>query len=299
MELMIAVPLVIPDEPLPLADLEARVEAWGHALMRQALAEAWVAQAPWRSTPLCPACAPAARTTTEPLPPPAHLAVELDGAWVAARDSPHGLAVKVGVIHAGSEVVGRTRCRLRHRRYTATTRGVVAFEQLVTAAIEHRNGFATPVQTLLGDGANWIWRLGDDTLPESTKILDRWQLRQARRRAPWSERLEALLEVGDVPGALMALLAVAAAAPHPALDEFAGYLTALAPRIPDYAARWAAGESIGSGGIEKGGDLVVNRRLKGRRGMRWWRERIEGVGALRVALLNDEWDAQVTTTLAA
>ena len=45
--------------------------------------------------------------------------------------------------------------------------------------------------------------------------------------------------------------------------------------------------------MEKGADIVVNRRLKGRRGMRWWRERAEGVVALRLALLNDEWESHM------
>jgi hypothetical protein len=98
-------------------------------------------------------------------------------------------------------------------------------------------------------------------VPGATAVLDRWHLTQARQRAlrvavpdktaraPWSARPEALLEVGDVPGALAVLGELAQTAPHPALEEFAGYLTALAPAIPDYAARRAAGERIGSGAI--------------------------------------------------
>ncbi len=101
-----------------------------------------------------------------------------------------------------------------------------------------------------------------------------------------------------MPGALAVLAAVAAVAPHPALTEFAGYLQTLAPCIPNYAARRAAGERIGSGGIEKGVDVVVNRRCKGRRGMRWWRERIDGLVALRLALLNEDWDELIPAALA-
>ena len=100
-----------------------------------------------------------------------------------------------------------------------------------------------------------------------------------------------------MPGAVAVLAEVAAVAPHPALTAFAGYLTTLAPAIPNYAERRAAGQRIGSGGIEKGVDVVVNRRLKGRRGMRWWRDRIEGIVALRVALLNDAWDDLVPPAL--
>jgi hypothetical protein len=180
---------------------------------------------------------------------------------------------------------------------------------LVTAVIEAGNGYAAPSQALLGDGASWIWRLGAEVVPEATRVLDRWHLSQARRRAlraalpdkavraPWSAQVEACLEQGDVPGALTLLAEVATVAPHPALTEFAGYLQTLAPCIPNYAARRAAGERIGSGGIEKGVDVVVNRRCKGRRGMRWWRDRIEGLVALRLVLLNGVWDQLLPAAL--
>jgi len=424
-ELMIAVPLVVPDEVLDLAALEERVHAWGLALMRQGLAVAWQAQATLRPEPPCPGCgggavrpagtkrrkvetsfgpvwlprqrvrcadcgrhfqpddavlgptlgsgrlsprltdlaalcgaswpyrqaaqvlswvrgaplsheavravvgvvgqqvatshaqaaaavcAPPSRLDDTPRPVPQAVVVEVDGAWVAALDNPHGIEVKVGVVHTGSTAVGRTRRRLCQRRYAATTRGAAAFLPLMTAAIDHQNGFAAPKQTLLGDGAGWIWHFGDAALPEADDVLDRWHLRRARQRAlrtalpdkteraPWSARLEAVLEVGDVPGTLAVLAEVARQTPHPALDDFAGYLTALAPRIPNYAARRAAGERIGSGAIEKGVDLVANRRLKGKRGMRWWRERVEGITALRVALLNDEWQHALGPALTA
>jgi len=72
-----------------------------------------------------------------------------------------------------------------------------------------------------------------------------------------------------------------------------------AMRIPNYAARREAGETIGSGAVEKGVDVVVNRRLKGHRGMRWWRLRADGVVALRLALLNDEWEQRLAAALAA
>jgi len=159
---------------------------------------------------------------------------------------------------------------------------------------------------VLGDGAAWIWRLGADLLPTATQVLDRWHLRDARRRAtraaipdkairqPWSVQLEEAFDSGAVTRALMVLAEMQRQYPHPALGEFAGYVRNHAGRIPDYAARQAAGRTIGSGAVEKGVDVVVNRRLKGRRGMRWWRERASGVIALRLAILNDEWEQRVS-----
>jgi hypothetical protein len=420
---MIAVPLVLPEQPLTVSALERRVEEWGRQVMRQAMAAAWMTQAVLRPVGPCPACGAGAsqpagrkdrhletvfgpvtlsrqrrrctacgrhyqpddvllapevgagrvsphlreltvlcgaswpyrqaaqvleRLRGTPLaaetvravvgtvglavatqqqvaaaaaaaPPatapvlgqavPARIEVELDGAWVHSHDNAHGLEVKVGVVHSGSVPVGTRRQALAERAYAATAQGVAAFGSLLTAIIEARNGFAAAVQELFGDGASWIWRLGGDLLPEATRVLDRWHLTEARRRAlraalpdkalraPWSARLEERLEQGDAAGALAVLEEVAAVAPHLALTEFANYVTTLAPCIPNYAARRAAGERIGSGGIEKGVDVVVNRRLKGRRGMRWWRARVEGLVALRLTVLNDAWDHLIPPAL--
>jgi hypothetical protein len=415
--------LVLPDQPLPLPELEERVRAWGLLIQQQALAEAWEAQAACRAPGPCPACrgtdlrpaggkprkvetlfgpvrlprrrvrcrgcgrhhqpddgalapvlgggrctpalrelaagcgasrpyAQAARVVGRlrgsPLSPetiravveqagsavaaqqaaeasaagrppagapdttrprPERLVAELDGAWVRRHDNAEGMEAKVAVVHAGSERIGRTRTRLCERRYAATFGGVAGFGPLVTAAVAARNGYEAPEQTLLGDGAEWIWALGRAILAEAAAVLDRWHLADARRRAlrravPQAEeraertgRIEACLDTGDVAGARAALAELAEVAAAPEVGEFAAFLAAQAPRIPDDAARRAAGLPIGSGGVEKGVDVVVNRRVKGRRGMMWGRGRAEAVLALRVADLNGEWRHYLTPIL--
>jgi hypothetical protein len=288
--------------PISPETVRAIVEEAGSAVAAQHAAEAQRACQP-------PAAAPA------PAPRPARLVVELDGAWVRSHDNALGLEAKVGVIHAGSERIGRTRTRLTARRYAATCAGVGAFGPLVTAAVERGTGDAAPEHTLLGDAAAWIWTLGQTILAEAIPVLDRWHLADARRRAlrravvdaearaVWTQRIETRLSTGDVASALAVLaeltqaLAPEATAAATASEEFAAFLLAQTPRIPDYAARREAGLPIGSGGIEKGVDVVVNRRCKGKRGMKWHRCRAEGILALRVAELNDEWLPRLTPVL--
>ena len=204
-----------------------------------------------------------------------------------------------------------SRPRLITRHYAATAAGVIPFGALVTAAIERVDGLAVADQTLLGDGAAWIWRLGADLVPQATQGLDRWHLRDARRRAtraaipdnairqPWSMQVEEALDGGAVDTALLVLTEMMQRHPQHRLGAFAGYLRTDAGRIPDDAARRAAGQTMGSEAVEKGVDIVVNRRLKGRRGMRWWRERAAGVVAVRLAILNDEWEQRVCDAHAA
>jgi len=279
--------------PLAAETIRAVVEQAGTEVARQYAAEA------------AAACRPPAGAPDTTRPRPARLVVELDGAWVRSHDNAEGMEAKVGVVHAGGERVGRTRTRLRERRYAATFGGVATFGPLVTAAVAQRNGYEAPEQTLLGDGAGWIWALGRAILAEATPVLDRWHLADARRRAlrravadegaraAWTERIETCLGTGDVPGALAVLAELAQAIAEPAVEEFAAFLGEHAPCIPDYAARRAAGQPIGSGGVEKGVDVAVNRRFKGRRGMKWGRARAETVLALRVAELNGEWDQRL------
>ncbi len=424
MQLMIPCPLILPDLPLALEELETAVHAWGLAIQQAALALAWQAQAALRPPVACPTCAASAQrpagtkarrvetrfgpvrltrqrmrcqacgryfqpddaaltpllgagqctlvlralaaqcgaswpyrqaaqvltllrgaplaaetvrrivaetggaverqyadeawhvcqpptTAPPPIVAPARLEAMLDGAWIHCWDNAHGMEIKVGVVHTGSEACGATRTRLVQRQYAATARGITPFGPLVTAAIDHVGGLAATEQTLLGDGAAWIWRVGGELLPGATQVLDRWHLRDARRRAtraavpdktlrqPWSIRLEDALTVGDVPTALRIVGEMQDSHPHRALGGFATYLCNHAVRIPDYATRQEAGETIGSGAMEKGVDIVVNRRLKGRRGMRWWRVRAGGVVALRLAVLNDEWKQRLAVALAA
>ena len=378
MQLMIPLPLTLPDVPLSLVELETAVHAWGLAIQQRALALAWQAQAALRLPVPCPACdapqqrragnkarkveprfgpvrltrqrvrcrgcgryfqpddaalmpllgagqctpmlrelaaqcgaswpyrqaaqvlallrgAPLAAETvrrmvaktggaverqyadearrvcrppaTAPPPVPSHRCDWRSSSMArgfVAGTTPTAWRSRSASSHTGSERCGTTRRRLVQRRYAATAHGVAPFGPLVTAGIDHVGGFAATEQTLLGDGAAWIWRLGTEIIPVATQVLDRWHLREARRRAtraavpdkevrqPWSARLEDALDGGDVPSALNIVGEMQRQHPHRALGEFAGYLRTHAGRIPDYAARQAAGRRSAVGRWRKG-----------------------------------------------
>jgi hypothetical protein len=131
--------------PLSPETIRAVVAGAGAAVAEQHAAEA------------AAACRPPAGAPDTTRPRPGRLVAELDGGWVRSRDNAQGMEAKVAVVHAGSERIGRTRTRLVERRYAATFGGVGDFGPLVTAAVAARNGYEAPEQTLLGDGAAWIW----------------------------------------------------------------------------------------------------------------------------------------------
>jgi hypothetical protein len=139
--------------------------------IRQIVAETGDAVADQYTHEAAVACQPPA-TAPPPTIGPAHVEIALDGAWIHAHDGRHGMEIKVGVVHTGSEACGPTRTRLTGRRYAATAAGIARFGPLVTAAIDHVDGFAAAAQTLLGDGAasGALWADGD------------WLRRSCRRR---------------------------------------------------------------------------------------------------------------------
>ena len=75
-----------------------------------------------------------------------------------------------------------------------------------------------------------------------------------------------------------------------------GYLTNQGRWIVAAETLAAAGEVVRSGASEKGVDLVINRRRKGRRGMRWTRTSADALVTLRTTILNQESEAASSTS---
>ena len=78
--------------------------------------------------------------------------------------------------------------------------------------------------------------------------------------------------------------------PIETLEEALTYLANQRDWIGNYQQWQEAGYPVGSGLVERGVAVVINPRMK-RRGMRWQRVNATAVVALRVRLLNAQWDA--------
>lgn len=160
--------------------------------------------------------------------------------------------------------------------------------------------------TVLGDGAKWIWKEADGQLPGSQGVLDVYHACEhlfacgdrlfgegsAEGRA-WAEaRRKTLLEKGSE-GVRAELAAELKTARSPrrrkALAELSAYLEPHAGRTR-YAARLAAGRSIGSGLVEGACKTVVGRRLK-QTGARWRVRHAEEMTALCCLRYSGLWDA--------
>lgn len=188
-------------------------------------------------------------------------------------------------------------------RYLSGSLGLV-LRQLRLLLLLCGQGGPTPV-TLLGDGARWITRFFLDQLatwPLATLILDWYHCRKkcydltsmiCRGRQAKTELLRQLLRQlwrGQVAAALTLLEEYRPQAKNgEKLDELIAYLQARQAYIPDYQARRAQRQYIGSAHAEKGNDLLVARRQK-HQGMHWRETTSGALVALRTLMLNGGWD---------
>ncbi len=238
------------------------------------------------------------------------LNVVLDGDWIKSRDNPNGMEAKIGVVYTGVETIGRDRRRLVNRRYAATLKGSELLGKLVYAQASKLGVERVGRLRLLGDGAKWIDTVGDEHFGRAKRILDLWHLeRQLSRglKAAIDDKGELTrqraqvgqwIRSGQADKVLVVLRDLAqqrgsasdGAEVPKELSATITYVDGHRHAIVNYEADKAVGEHVGSGAVEKAGDIAVNRRFKGRRGMRWWRKNADGILALRILHLNGDWD---------
>lgn len=157
-------------------------------------------------------------------------------------------------------------------------------------------------RVVVADGATWIKTEAREHFPHAPHILDWPHLWRVVRKAigetallqqqssTWkklqSQQLSQWLWRGQVNLARTRLQSWQSQAK--AVRQALTYLEQQREWIGDYEQWKREGYPIGSGIIERGVAVVINRRMK-RRGMRWKRCNATAVAAVRVDLLNTEW----------
>jgi Transposase len=153
-----------------------------------------------------------------------------------------------------------------------------AFAGRVRQELDRLRITTAPNATVLGDGAEWIWNLADEVLPQATGVLDVFHAVEhlcdavtavfgtdtARIAAHVEAGRQALLAAGK-PGVDHWLVAVMGAVPPGVSAEPLVGLSAYLAKHPmrlSYAERLAAGRSIGSGAVEGAIKQWVNLRMK-------------------------------------
>jgi hypothetical protein len=157
--------------------------------------------------------------------------------------------------------------------------------------------------TVLGDGAEWIWNLAADHLPQAVGVLDVFHAVEHisdAMKAVWGEDPQATQHAEAGRRAVLAegkrglerwladtCTLVPVGTPLDPLIAMAAYFAKHGTRL-NYAERLAAGRSIGSGAVEGAIKQQVNLRLK-RTGARWRMEHVGPLVELRALSHTPEW----------
>jgi hypothetical protein len=220
----------------------------------------------------------------------------LDGSW---RE------IKLGVVYEGRpNAEGIDECC--NARYVAACEPAGEFGPRLYAAAALAGAEVAAPLTVLGDGAEWLWRLAEHYFPYARHILDLFHAcehihdlakacygegsvkgqRWARDHCRW------LKERG--PGTLLGslkLMKATTAEGREALARELRYFTNNRERM-DYPKYRRMGLMIGSGPVEAGCKTVVGARLK-QSGMRWSMAGADHVLAVRTRLLSGQHE-QIT-----
>ena len=241
--------------------------------------------------------------------------VDADGVMIHSRDEVDSeketqcrMEGKVVCVWSHKEHVSRERYRLSDKRYYATFKNLEQISPFVYQDVFKRSRDRYPAEQVVvrGDGGSWIRTLYRDWFYRGRLLLDAYHLRKKihtrlkealhptdQERINDAHRLYHLIKGGKVLTAqkqVRQLNTQTARLRDPvALRKLEAYLIRHQEGMW-YPQAFAEGIDIGTGAIEKGGDLVICRRFK-LRGMRWSRAGAEKVLQYRLLVLNDEWDS--------
>ena len=235
------------------------------------------------------------------------LYIMADGSAVNTRvqgeDGSTWKEMKLGMVFTSKDIRKRNKhVYIDRKEYTAYFGSVGEFKKLLfeTAA---RAGYGEIKRVVvIGDGAKWIWNMCEELFPDAVCILDLFHMKEniyeyARALFPynekeytkWAKTVSYYIETDQVKKALNKINK------HPLPEtakknviNLAGYITNNASRI-NYLEYKNQGYYVGSGMIESGNKVVVQKRLK-QAGMRWSKDGAQYVVALRAKYESNRWN---------
>jgi hypothetical protein len=240
---------------------------------------------------------------------PQQLFVSVDGAFVQLTTGQWREVKSLAVGEFASELNPKTweqQVKAKELSYFSRSYGVRDFERYSLAEF-HRRGLEN-AQTLVAvnDGAEWIQSFLDYHCPRAERILDfahaASYVAQAGK-AIWDEESDTFKgwfasscqrlkhePPAETIGTLRLLQPQAKGDEQAAQIDSALFYLQNRLEMLDYAHFRRRGYPIGSGSVESGHKVVVQRRLKGA-GMRWAEANLDPMLALRNLVCNDRWEA--------
>ena len=244
------------------------------------------------------------KETPEPALRPERLVIEADATCVlTVPGEEHKSVYCATTFDLAARGRAGERAFIAERLYTASAESMEDFGGRLKA-LAWRSGLRTAgACAFLADGARCLWKWAEENLPAGTVLIqDFWHVcehladlaKALYGQECWTgsfERWKAMLRAGEIDDVLDELhrkLPRRRGGPREKLQSEITYLEAGRQRM-DYARYEAAGWPIGSGAVEATCKHLVKQRL-GATGAQWRRANIPQIAALRVVILNKEWE---------
>lgn len=217
------------------------------------------------------------------------------------RENKLGIVYSSDNIHYWTDKKGERQHRIEKREYVSYVGAASEFSRhLYRCAIE--NGYGSYQETvILSDGAAWIANMAEEFFPDARHILDLFHLKEnvydfsknkfgmdETKYIPWAERISDLLEKGMADRVLKELDPDEKYANCVNLHH---YISMHRDHInyPEYKAK---GYFCGSGAIESGNKVVLQKRLK-QAGMRWEPQTAQYLLTLKSKYESGRWERDV------
>lgn len=230
------------------------------------------------------------------------LYIETDGAALNTRhrdkDGSSWRENKLGLVFSSDNLFtwhdkhGELKHQIRKKEYTSFVGGVDEFQKHLFACAL-RNGYGNYRETvILSDGATWIRNMKESLFPDAQQILDFYHLcenvytfakqifsMEESAYIPWATRVCNDLKNSRYINVLKELKNMDRKLINKSSINLYGYISNNINNI-DYATYQEKGYFIGSGAIESGNKIILQKRLK-QAGMRWNTDSAQSLLTLR------------------
>jgi hypothetical protein len=248
------------------------------------------------------------------------LYVQADGAALNTRTKNNEGSTwrenKLGMVFSSDNIrktvnkKGEIVCKIEKKEYTSYIGSAQEFKKYLFACAI-RNGYGQYKETvLLSDGATWIRTFGEELFPDAIQILDLFHLSEniynyakaifkhdETKYKPWAEDLIEKFKNGEKNEALHAIKTLKNRKLPKGTVNLYTYIVNNINKI-NYKEYKDKGYYVGSGAIESGNKIVLQKRLK-LAGMRWDDLSAQYLLSLRVKFESDLWHPCVVKKLLA
>jgi hypothetical protein len=210
--------------------------------------------------------------------------------------------MKLGMVFCDKDI--RTQGKhtyIDSKEYVAYFGSVDEFKKVLFDAAARAGYGSIKKVVIIGDGAKWIWNMCKELFPDAVHILDLFHMKEniydyakalfpndTKQCTRWAKSVAHYVETGQVPKALLKIKQ------NPLPDatgknvvNLAQYINNNIDRI-DYLKYRNCGYYVGSGMIESGNKVVVQKRLK-QAGMRWGQKGAQYMATLRAKYESNLW----------